>query len=317
MPSIGTTRGTHSDPEKHDDRSVASNAYRDDTCHWRVGPGNAQHDRAPRIPALSRRQPPLTAASAGTIANLLAASSHQALAQSYDALRGAEGARAGRHYHGAEAGARRLRVRAGGEEGSARRGAPAHWGYLESGVDGNVTRDANHTAYAKLQHPRPAPDRCAQDRHQREDFRGDVGQPHLLLPGQQPRRLQPGGGGRRGACRRQAQAPDDPLDGRQRQHRRREQGARLARLVHAVSDRRLECDADAGAARRERGLPGHRPHGRPAGRPQHRGHVPRASPGHSATASPVTAWLSPTRSAAKPTFAASTSRRSQTSTAPA
>ena len=28
-------------------------------------------------------------------------------------------------------------------------GAPAHWGYLESGVDGDVTRDANHTAYAQ------------------------------------------------------------------------------------------------------------------------------------------------------------------------
>jgi 4-hydroxymandelate oxidase len=26
--------------------------------------------------------------------------------------------------------------------------APAHWGYLESGVEGDVTRDANHTAYA-------------------------------------------------------------------------------------------------------------------------------------------------------------------------
>ena len=26
---------------------------------------------------------------------------------------------------------------------------PAHWGYLQSGVDGNVTRDANHSAYAK------------------------------------------------------------------------------------------------------------------------------------------------------------------------
>jgi isopentenyl diphosphate isomerase/L-lactate dehydrogenase-like FMN-dependent dehydrogenase len=28
---------------------------------------------------------------------------------------------------------------------------PAHWGYLQSGVDGNVTRDANHTAYSKWQ----------------------------------------------------------------------------------------------------------------------------------------------------------------------
>ena len=26
---------------------------------------------------------------------------------------------------------------------------PAHWGYLQSGVDGDVTRDANHAAYAK------------------------------------------------------------------------------------------------------------------------------------------------------------------------
>jgi 4-hydroxymandelate oxidase len=25
---------------------------------------------------------------------------------------------------------------------------PAHWGYLQSGVDGDITRDANHTAYA-------------------------------------------------------------------------------------------------------------------------------------------------------------------------
>jgi len=28
-------------------------------------------------------------------------------------------------------------------------GAPAHWGYLQSGVDGDVTRDANHTAYER------------------------------------------------------------------------------------------------------------------------------------------------------------------------
>jgi 4-hydroxymandelate oxidase len=28
---------------------------------------------------------------------------------------------------------------------------PAHWGYLQSGVDGNVTRDANHSAYARWQ----------------------------------------------------------------------------------------------------------------------------------------------------------------------
>jgi isopentenyl diphosphate isomerase/L-lactate dehydrogenase-like FMN-dependent dehydrogenase len=27
--------------------------------------------------------------------------------------------------------------------------APAHWGYLQRGVEGDVTRDANHTAYAR------------------------------------------------------------------------------------------------------------------------------------------------------------------------
>ena len=27
--------------------------------------------------------------------------------------------------------------------------APAHFGYLQSGVDGNVTRDVNHTAYER------------------------------------------------------------------------------------------------------------------------------------------------------------------------
>ena len=170
----------------------------------------------------------------------------------------------------------------------------------------------------EVQHPRPAPDRCAQDRHEREDLRRDVGQPHLLLPGQQPRRLQPGGGGRRGARRRQAQAPDDPLHGRQREHRRREQGARLARLVHAVPNRRLERDAGAGEACRERRLPGHRPHRRPTGRPQHGGHVSRRGASTSATAPRATSRArSPTRSSARPTSTASTSPRSQTSTAPA
>ncbi len=90
-------------------------------------------------------------------------------------------------------------------------------------------RDARRQPHRvrEVQHPRPTPDRRAQDRHEREDLRRDMGKPHLLLSGQQPRRLQPGGRGRRGARRRQAQAPDDPLHGRQREHRRREQGARL------------------------------------------------------------------------------------------
>jgi isopentenyl diphosphate isomerase/L-lactate dehydrogenase-like FMN-dependent dehydrogenase len=94
--------------------------------------------------------PLLTATSAGTIANLLAAGSREALAQSYDALRGAEVA----------VGADGIITKPSQAldvfefEPAAKKvlfdqGAPTHWGYLQSGVDGDVTRDANHTAYAK------------------------------------------------------------------------------------------------------------------------------------------------------------------------
>jgi 4-hydroxymandelate oxidase len=94
--------------------------------------------------------PLLTATSAGTIANLLAASSRQALAQTYDALRGAEVAVGADGIITApsqaldvfefERAAKKVLFEAG---------APTHWGYLESGVDDDVTRDANYTAYAK------------------------------------------------------------------------------------------------------------------------------------------------------------------------
>jgi 4-hydroxymandelate oxidase len=94
--------------------------------------------------------PLLAASSAGTIASLLAAASHQVLAQSYDVLRGA------RRAHGADgiitAPTDALNVfefEPAAKKAVLSQGAPAHWGYLESGVDGDVTRDANHTAYAR------------------------------------------------------------------------------------------------------------------------------------------------------------------------
>jgi 4-hydroxymandelate oxidase len=117
--------------------------------------------RAPDISkrkTIARRQflrflagsPLLTATSAGAIANLLAAGSREALAQSYDALRGAEVA----------VGADGIITKPSQAldvfefEPAAKKvlfdqGAPTHWGYLQSGVDDDVTRDANHTAYAK------------------------------------------------------------------------------------------------------------------------------------------------------------------------
>src|SRR6266704_1702472 len=93
--------------------------------------------------------PLLTAASAATIANLLA-SSDQALAQSYDALRGAEVAVGADGVITAPSQALDVfEFAPAAKKVLFDAGAPTHWGYLESGVDGNVTRDANHTAYTK------------------------------------------------------------------------------------------------------------------------------------------------------------------------
>src|SRR5215475_5989827 len=99
--------------------------------------------------------PVLTAASAGTFAGLLAASSHQVLAQSYDVLRGSRRALGPDGIITApgdaldvfefEPAAKKAVLSQGAPLGA----APAHWGYLESGVEGDVTRDANHTAYAR------------------------------------------------------------------------------------------------------------------------------------------------------------------------
>src|SRR5262249_45575559 len=94
--------------------------------------------------------PLLTTASTGVIAGLLADSSHQVLAQSYDVLRGASRA----------LGPDGIIIKPGDAldlfefEPAAKKAvlsqdAPAHWGYLQSGVEGDVTRDANHTAYAR------------------------------------------------------------------------------------------------------------------------------------------------------------------------
>jgi 4-hydroxymandelate oxidase len=94
--------------------------------------------------------PLLTATSAGTIASLLAASSHQALAQSYDVLRGATRALGPDGIIPAPGDALDVfEFEPAAKKAVFAQGAPAHWGYLQSGVDGDVTRDANHTAYAK------------------------------------------------------------------------------------------------------------------------------------------------------------------------
>jgi isopentenyl diphosphate isomerase/L-lactate dehydrogenase-like FMN-dependent dehydrogenase len=94
--------------------------------------------------------PLLGAISAGTIASLLAASSHQALAQSYDVLRGATRALGPDGIITKASDALDVfEFEPAAKKAVFAQGAPAHWGYLASGVDGDVTRDANHTAYAR------------------------------------------------------------------------------------------------------------------------------------------------------------------------
>src|SRR5262249_5499443 len=94
--------------------------------------------------------PLLTASSAGAIASLLAAGSRQVLAQSYDVLRGSRRALGPDGIITAAADALDVfELEPAAKKAMLSQGAPAHWGYLESGVEGDVTRDANHSAYAR------------------------------------------------------------------------------------------------------------------------------------------------------------------------
>ena len=90
---------------------------------------------------------------ASTLATLFASAPEEAFAQSYDVLRGARRALGPDGIITApgdaldvfefEPAAKKAVLSQDAPLGS----APAHWGYLESGVEGDVTRDANHSAY--------------------------------------------------------------------------------------------------------------------------------------------------------------------------
>jgi 4-hydroxymandelate oxidase len=94
--------------------------------------------------------PFLTAAATEMIAGLLTASPDEALAQSYDVLRGSRRALGPDGIITAPADALDVfEFEPAAKKAVLSQGAPAHWGYLESGVEGDVTRDANHTAYTR------------------------------------------------------------------------------------------------------------------------------------------------------------------------
>ena len=91
-----------------------------------------------------------TPAAASTIAALLAGLAQDARAQSYDAIRSARRALGPDGIITSPADALDVfEFEPAAKKALIAAGAPAHWGYLASGVDGNVTRDANHTAYER------------------------------------------------------------------------------------------------------------------------------------------------------------------------
>jgi len=91
-----------------------------------------------------------TPAIASGIAALIASAPGKAFAQSYDALRGANVATDSDGIITAPSHALDVfEFEPAAKKALFAQGAQTHWGYLESGVDGDVTRDINHTAYAK------------------------------------------------------------------------------------------------------------------------------------------------------------------------
>jgi isopentenyl diphosphate isomerase/L-lactate dehydrogenase-like FMN-dependent dehydrogenase len=91
-----------------------------------------------------------TPAVASSIAALLASAPSEGLAQSYDALRGANVATGADGIITSPGQALDVfEFEPAAKKALFAQGAPTHWGYLESGVDGDVTRDLNHTEYAR------------------------------------------------------------------------------------------------------------------------------------------------------------------------
>src|SRR5260221_5606310 len=95
---------------------------------------------------------PLAAAPGVTssIAALFASAPGEGLAQSYDVLRGANVATGSDGIITSPGQALNVfEFEPAAQKALLAQGAPTHWGYLQSGVDDDLTRDANHTAYAK------------------------------------------------------------------------------------------------------------------------------------------------------------------------
>ena len=111
---------------------------------------NTQEARRNLLRFLAASPLAATPAAASTIAALLAGLAQDAHAQSYDAIRSARRALGPDGIITSPADALDVfEFEPAAKKALIAAGAPAHWGYLASGVDGDVTRDANHTAYER------------------------------------------------------------------------------------------------------------------------------------------------------------------------
>jgi isopentenyl diphosphate isomerase/L-lactate dehydrogenase-like FMN-dependent dehydrogenase len=106
---------------------------------------DATHDARRRFLGWLAASPLLAAASGGTLATLLGTASRDAFAQSYDALRAA-GALAGDVITSPDQALNVFDFEPAAKQ--ALEGAPAHFGYLASGVDADATLRANRDGFA-------------------------------------------------------------------------------------------------------------------------------------------------------------------------
>ena len=142
---------------------------------------------------------------------------------------------------------------------------PAHFGYMATGIDDEVTLRANREGFLKFQlRPRRMIDVETLDLRM-ELFGQTYPSPIVLAPtGVQqglPRRRR----ARRRARRPQGRSPADALDRGHDLDRAGDRGARPAGVVPALSDEQVGSGRGPGAARREGRRANHRGDGRRAG----------------------------------------------------
>ena len=178
---------------------------------------------------------------------------------------------------------------------------PAHFGYMASGIDDEVTLRANREGFLKFQlRPRRLVDVSKVDMS--TDMLGvKYDTPIIVAPvgGQQSFHADGEIAVAKAAKSRQSSA--DPLDLDQHRRRGGHRRARRADLVPALRHQQVGCRQGDGAARREGRLPRGRRHGRPQRRTQSGNAVPPAADRHARLqrAATTAAASRPTSSAAR------------------